>query len=285
MNRKGTNLFLPLLVIATLVVLTSMALTINQVKEEREEHKIGLIPLALFALYDEGERIQIYTEKAITLSEQEALKRIYGRGGYADYCTEKFKIPSGTAYNLLNECKSFNPSEEWELAYKKELQTFFKIYTSPNLKRVNLRKFYEQIGLVTEIQEAQWPTPESIFQETKKITIQREAKETRVTIGSLVLKSELFPDTPTQKLSYTLETSKKIQTPQFTFLRNFYKVLSSCPKEAEQCKEYILQNYPQAELSIIDGVIKADIQEQDFILKFAFDSSQPMPPYTEPVFK
>ena len=290
MNKKGTKVFLPILVILTLVILTAMAFTIKQTNIQRELEPTGAQAAAIFKIYDEAEKVHLYLEKSSNFAVQNTLNTLDKQGGFANTCgTGKFATPGSTGYTLINNCESVNPSEEFEKALKQELKKYTQSYKSTYVLEdlAGTTKLLQSLGIIPETVEAeQQRNHENAIQNLNLNSIEETSETITLHFEDLSLPIPVFNKPTvdaTKRGKHTLPLHFNLEKPDLSPFREIYKILDSC-NAFEDCQRDLESSFPGSSISLVSNIFKIDLKQEGRTIRLAYDPSQPLPKFTESTF-
>ena len=283
MNKKA--FFLPLFIIVTLVTLSSMVFVIETTKLGRQDI-VGLQAVSIIKAYDEAEKIQIYLEKSVEYSSENAIDELYLNGGYPynNKCRKIPSIESEPRYIILDKsCTKFSPEENFNEILKSNIKEYRKQYKSKyktfNELPVKGSKILESIGIIPEhVIPEQGEIIASISEKnTNNIELKYiEEKDNKLylTFSEIELRIEFSPE------SYHKFIPKAvIKNPKLEIFDSLYKAVSeNCIKKIkEECMIKLKNIFTNIEIEEQNNILKIKLPYESSNILFAIDLNQDLP--------
>jgi hypothetical protein len=287
-TKKG-DAFLPIFVVVTLVVFTTLAYNIYVNNAEREkEIPIGLQVNSLINNYNEIARAQFFLDKSSQFAEVYAFGILGDNGGFytENSCSKIEKSLTQDALIILDsKCGLFSPED----SFKRILESRLNEYVQ------NYRSLYPQVKLDDETfwQLRNWLPGEKLNEPTfVKYTGQAELRyitiedvksagnDTIITFKPIKYPIEYSTD------DSILEHQYKVKLPKVNFndYQNLYSALALCKSKPDQsCENFIKSEFPGAIISNDNNLIKINTNTT-FPIKLAFNPSLVLPQNKVAVF-
>lgn len=281
MNKKA--IFLPLFVIATLVILTTMAFTISQVKIFRQDDKVGVRAVSLLKTYDEAENDLLYLEQSLKFSKDSVLDELYANGGYLKINNCNKIVGDDGFYTLFDSsCGEFSVNDN----FFNGLSSEFSIYTN------NFKSNYNDFKL--DIASTEWflfwsPGVPKIVESERGSIFNRVSTEAvknikisdmtnKNNILSIVLSDINFKVENSLQSTYTVHPKFEFNDVDINFFNKVYKLVAvSCKnKEASDCILKLKERYDVIASSSGD-VVKVKVLNNGRIFRFAVNVKSSFP--------
>ena len=281
MNKKAV--FLPLFVVVTLIILSTLTFTISQTKLHRQD-KVGAKALSILKSYDEGEKDLFYLEQSSKISSDNVLNELYFNGGYShSNSCQKIKGSDGLFILLDESCGTFNIYNNFFTGFKKELPDYLKNFYSTyeeasKPKNEEINGFWGWLANTPKIVESERG---SIFnavstndiQNIKITDISNNNKNLILSFSDINLKIE-----NSLQSNYTIHPKIELENVDLDFFNKVYEfIASNCIKQKiEDCTSKLDLNF-KAKTVVENNIIKVKVSNKNYTLRFAFDINGKLP--------
>ncbi len=251
-NKKGVELFLPMLVIITFFLLGITAYAINKANINLEkEGKIGETSTFLFKIFDEAEKAKLYIEESTKLASMQSAKQLADNGGTSEKNNcRKSKPPTlgiQREYVLFNTCKDYNPQESFQDYLNSTVVKYFKNYKSA----IAPEKVYWATALLYDVSEEERQEELSrVYSYYVKINSIASFKDKVVEFQPL---KYAFRTQDTDRSTYEITPKVKLDL-DFSKYDTLHQVLFICTS-LEDCQNKIKAKFPDAEVIVFNSVI------------------------------
>lgn len=288
-NSKKGDIFLPSLVIITLVVFISLAFIIKQNNDKRaEEIPIGAQALALARLNTEIQNAEFYLELSSIYSSNSTLKSIAENAGYTveNKCQKTDKTLTENPYIIFSsDCGDFNPEESYKAEFQKNLKSYLINYWSYyDLNSINGPVFTEKlINFITST----YPSDSSLKIVYSNKINSLEIKEHKFNENQqlITFKTIKYPiELSSEDSYYEHEMKLKLDKPLLNSYQKLYNSLVICKSKKENpipdCILAIKTEFPNAIVAEIGNTLKINTNTTypDMPIKLIFDISKELPP-------
>jgi len=286
-KTKKADIFMPMLVLVTLVAYVTLALVIlNNNQERLKEIPVGLQAVSTLRVYKEIDNADFYAQKAAEISQVQTLEILGKNAGYPEKnsCKKIDQTLTELQYIIFDKtCGEFNSNINYKSQFETTLSNYLKKYQSQYTTTENL----EEKPLIDQIK--------SFFSQTIDIKDDLYLKTTSTAfVQSLTLKENEIT-TSSQSISfepkkYPLEFSTynsfiehqiKFQLPGviLTDYNNLYETLFKCKESKDTCEAIIKQQFPKATVIKANELLKINTNtEIPIILAFNPNSELPKVP-------
>ncbi len=288
-NSKKGDIFLPSLVIITLVVFISLAFIIKQNNDKRaEEIPIGAQALALARLNSEIQNAEFYLELSSIYSSNSAIKSIAENAGYPseNKCKKTDKTLTEPKYIIFSsDCGDFNPEASYKTEFQKNLKSYLTNYASYyDLISINGPLFTEKI---MNFIKSKYPSESSLKTIYSNKINSLEIKEHKFNENSqlITFKPIKYPiEFSSEDSYYEHEMKIKLDKPPLTNYQKLYNSLIICKSKKENpipdCILAIKAEFPNAILAETGNALKINTNTTypNMPIKLLFDISKELPP-------
>ena len=278
MNKKG--FFLPLFVISTLIILSSLTYIIETTKLARQDN-VGMQATSIIKSYDESEKIQFYLDQSIKYVSKQALNELYSNAGYPqnNSCRKIPATPTEQRYIILDKsCGFFNPEENFKNLLNEKLKNYYQNYKSQYKSfSVNQKK---HPGIIQSFSDKNMDKyDKSILQESelqvKKLQIKEIKQENNnlfVTFSEIQLQIENSPGS-----YHKFEPKAVVESFDISIFGSLYKAINeNCiNKKAEECIPKLKSIFSNIVIKEQGNILKIKLNE----IIFAIDLNEKLPNY------
>lgn len=251
-NKKGVELFLPMLVIITFFLLGITAYAINKANLNLEkEGKIGETSTFLFKIFDEAQKAQLYIEESTRLASIQTAKKLADNGGTSERNNcQKSKPPTlgiQREYILFNTCKGYDAQESFQDYMNSTVTKYLKNYQSA----IAPEKIDWATAFFYDISEEE--RQEELSRVYSYYVIINSIASFKDKVVEFQPIKYAFRTKDTDRSTYEITPKVKLDI-DLSIYEKLHQVLFICTS-LEDCQNKIKAKFPDAEVIVFDPVI------------------------------
>jgi len=282
MNKKA-DLFMPMFVLTSFIVLALLFYTISSTNAKRND-LIGASSIALIKVYDEGEKVLYYIDKSSHMSFDSAYNRIANNGGY--YSSDDCDQING--YLIINHCKEdFNPYENFKKLFSEDMNSYLKVYKSSynefKPEDITLSSTFNFFGFIPdEVKPDDEYSYKSLLEKpVNNLQISSfdfKDNELNVLYSDVKFHVEPVKSSPLASSYYTIHPKFSVDIDDFEIYNRLYASIAvNCiNKNHESCNNILVSSFSNIEFAQVGNVIKLTLPLKYSTIRMAFDNSKPL---------
>ena len=286
-NKKG-DIFLPALVVITIVVFSTLAYYIYLNNVEREKFlPVGEQSKALIGLYSETQNAEFYAQASAKFAKEDALKILAENGGYAktNACQRTEQKIGEDSLIIFNTCPEFDPESEYKKQFEISLKEYLSNYKSQyggEINKDHIREVKSYFASNFEITNASLVNAVS----TKNVQSLEIEDNQMLKDGTNMIKfkTSKYPvDYSRNDSYYEYQIKISLDAPNLKSYNELYLALKSCPNKIETCTQILKQKFKNSEILQKGSYLSINTKDQGSI-RLLFDVSAPVPKKAEKAF-